>query len=111
MSLVSIELRKVYRQTDSHFVSMLDRIRGGSPLKSDIDELNSHLCTDGIGDSAFTMTIATRREMVDNINESHLNELKSKEETYKGSIEGEYPMDSLPTDLELRLKVGAQVVL
>ena len=32
MSLVSIELRKVYRQTDSHFVSMLDRIRGGSPL-------------------------------------------------------------------------------
>lgn len=110
MPLVSIELRKVYRQTDSHFVSMLDRIRGGSPLKSDIDELNSHLCTDGIGDSAFTMTIATRREMVDNINESHLNELKSKEETYKGSIEGEYPMDSLPTDLELRLKVGAQVV-
>lgn len=110
MSLVSIELRKVYRQTDSHFVSMLDRIRAGSPSKSDIDELNLHLCNEISEDSEYTMTIATRREMVDNINESHLNELKTKEETYKGSIEGEYPLDSLPTDMELRLKVGAQVV-
>ena len=110
MSLVSIELRKVYRQTDSHFVSMLDRIRAGSPTTNDIDELNSHLRTNNAGDSAFAMTIATRREMVDNINESHLNELKTKEETYMGSVEGEYPMDSLPTDMELRLKVGAQVV-
>lgn len=110
MSLVSIELRKVYRQTDLHFVSMLDRIRAGSPTTNDIEELNSHLRADNAVDSAFTMTIATRREMVDNINESHLNELKTKEEAYMGSVEGEYPMDSLPTDMELRLKVGAQVV-
>ena len=112
MSLVSIELRKVYRQSDEHFIALLDRIRAGEPLQSDIDELNARLCPAGITDNpnAMTMTIATRRDMVDCINEGHLNALKSKEEIYNGSIEGEFPMDALPTDMQLRLKIGAQVV-
>jgi hypothetical protein len=48
--------------------------------------------------------------MVDNINETHLNRLPTKAFTYKGKIEGDFPLSSLPTDMELTLKDGAQVV-
>lgn len=113
MSLVSIELRKVYRQTDEHFVSMLDRIRSGSPTQDDITELNARLTNDekpAADDEDMAITIATRRDMVDSINESHLNALRTEEHTYTGVIEGDFNIQSLPTDRELHLKVGAQIV-
>ena len=113
MSLVSIELRKVYRQTDEHFVSMLDRIRSGSPTQDDITELNARLTSGekpAADDEEMAITIATRRDMVDSINESHLNALRTEEHTYTGVIEGDFNIQSLPTDRELHLKVGAQVV-
>jgi hypothetical protein len=56
------------------------------------------------------MTIATRRDMVDNINEDHLDALKTPLRKYIGSVTGEFPESSYPTDLELLLKEGAQVV-
>ncbi len=114
MHLVSVELTKVYRQTDRSFVEMLDRIRVGSPLQSDIMALNARLAVtadnDGSDDSEFTMTIATRRDMVDNINESRLDALLTPIRKYTGAVTGEFPESSFPTDLELTLKEGAQVV-
>ena len=116
VDLVPIELRKVYRQTDSGFIQMLDRIRDGRPLRSDIDTLNrkvNPLILDGPAegdDRRLVMTIATRKDTVDTINESRLAELKSKELVYEGQVTGEFPESSYPTDLKLRLKTGAQVV-
>lgn len=113
-SLVPIELQKVYRQNEEELINMLDRIRIGRPLQSDIDTLNARVRLDNIEQSTntkeMTMVIATRRDMVDNINETHLNLLKTKAFTYIGKIEGDFPMSSLPTDMELTLKDGAQVV-
>ena len=40
MPVVSIELRKVYRQTDSHFIAILDRIRNNTATAQDLEELN-----------------------------------------------------------------------
>ena len=40
MQLVSIELRKVYRQRDDHFIAMLDRIRQNQATQRDLEELN-----------------------------------------------------------------------
>ena len=95
VDLVPIELRKVYRQTDSGFIQMLDRIRDGRPLRSDIDTLNrkvNPLILDGPAegdDRRLVMTIATRKDTVDTINESRLAELKSKELVYEGQVTGE----------------------
>jgi Tfp pilus assembly protein PilF len=112
-SLVPIELQKVYRQNEEELISMLDRIRTGNPLPEDINTLNSRVVLDNsqaTNTKEMTMVIATRRDMVDNINETHLNQLKTKPFTYKGKIEGDFPLSSLPTDMELTLKDGAQVV-
>lgn len=113
MDLISVELVKVYRQTDSAFVEMLDRIRDGNPTKADLIAINSRLISDNDASDdteSFSMTIATRRDMVDNINETRLAALKTPMRTYIGSVSGDFPESSYPTDLELTLKEGAQVV-
>ena len=111
MALVQIELRKVYRQQDSDFVAMLDRFRIGSPAKSDIEQINGRVRT-GISkqNDDFVMTLATRRDIVDSINDNHLSQLKSKPIIYIGEIKDEFPESALPSPRELELKVGAQVV-
>ncbi|MDE7154247.1 MAG: AAA family ATPase [Muribaculaceae bacterium] len=110
-SVIPIELKKIYRQTDPTFISLLDRVRSGSPTEDDIRLLNSHLKPDVRSEqNNFIMTLATHRDMVDAINDHHLNLLKSPVVTYTGEISGEFPETALPTPMELQLKVGAQVV-
>lgn len=114
INVVPIELRKVYRQSDTSFISLLDRIRAGSATREDIALLNSKVVPSALslfGDTEnLTMTLATRRDMVDHINEAHLAAIKRPEVTFTGTIENDFPVNSLPTDLELTLKEGAQVV-
>lgn len=111
LSVVPIELNKVYRQTDTDFISMLDRIRVGSPTDTDIAILNSRVIPPGsLFDGDFVMTIATRRDIVDSINQSGLAKLPTPERTYTGVVKGDFPESSLPTDWHLTLKEGAQVV-
>ncbi|MDE6334873.1 MAG: AAA family ATPase, partial [Muribaculaceae bacterium] len=109
--LVPIELRKVYRQSDSTFINLLDRIRSGNPDTDDIRTINARVNAIPAGDSAdMTMTIATRREIVDNINESHLTALPDEPLTFTAEVKDDFPESSFPTDRYLTLKKGAQVV-
>lgn len=111
LSIVPIELNKVYRQNDPEFISMLDRIRVGSPSHTDLMMLNSKVeLPTSEKEKDFTMTIATRRDIVDHINETRLSALNRPERKFIGEISGEFPENSLPTDKELVLKEGAQVV-
>lgn len=112
-SVVPIELRKVYRQSDGEFISMLDRVRLGKPTTDDILRLNSRVdetASNNVDGSRMVMTIATRRDMVDAINDTCLDRLLSPEITYRGRIKGDFPEASLPTSVDLTLKEGAQVV-
>lgn len=112
LNIVPIELRKIYRQNDADFISMLDRIRMGNILESDLHKLNGRFSADSnlCDDSRMVMTLATRRDMVDAINESHLDRLETPEVVYDGAIKGEFPENSLPTAMELTIKAGAQIV-
>lgn len=110
MSLVSIELTKSYRQNDLDFISMLDRIRLGRPAPEDLAMLNARVVADDDKDGDFTMTLATKRDIVSSINEAHLAALPSKLRTFEGVVKGDFPDNSLPTDKLLELKLDAQVV-
>ncbi|MDE7125398.1 MAG: AAA family ATPase [Muribaculaceae bacterium] len=112
-AIVPIELRKVYRQNDQAFIEMLDRIRAGRPTESDMTILNSRVChktSDDMPTAEFTMTLASRRDIVDHINERHLASLRTPEHTYTGVLSGDFPTSSLPTPLDLVLKTDAQIV-
>lgn len=111
-SVVPIELKKVYRQSDRDFVEMLDRMRGGYPTDEDIRILNARVTRRRVPgtDDRMVMTIATTRSMVDHINDEHMEALPAAEILYPGVISGDFPENSLPTSKELVLKTGAQVV-
>lgn len=109
---VSIELQRVYRQSDNRFISVLDHLRSDSATASDLQLLNSR-CTATPPDASsdqLCITLATRRDQVDHINELHLSQLPGEELTFSGRIEGDFPESSLPTSQELVLKPGAQII-
>ena len=111
VKLVPIELQKIYRQTDSTFISLLDKIRINKASERDIQVVNSRFSQQySLHSSDFVMTLASRRDTVDTINESHLAELRTEQHTFDGIIEGTFPLQNLPTSQELTLKVGAQVI-
>ncbi len=111
VDIVSIELRKIYRQTDDKFISLLDRIRINKTTKDDLKVINSRYNPDFKGtDDDFVITLATRRDTVDVINEQHLAELPTEEYIYEGEIDGIFPLQNLPTSNNLTLKQGAQVI-
>jgi tetratricopeptide (TPR) repeat protein len=56
------------------------------------------------------ITLATKRDNVDYINERKLDEINAPVYHSYGVIEGDFPESSLPTARDLVLKVGAQVI-
>lgn len=118
MELVCIELTKVYRQHDADFVRVLDRIRTNQATSSDLRMLNSRV---GVSQTAaevptcdvpthLGITLCTRRDDVDFINNSRLAALDGDVITFHGRIQGDFPQSSLPTLLDLEIKLGAQVI-
>ena len=109
--LVSIELTKVYRQTDLVFINILDHIRTSKIERSDLMQLNKRVGAElEREDSLLAITLSTRRDTVDYINERHLNELPGDPTVFYGEIEGDFPESSLPTPIELEMKTGAQIL-
>ena len=111
INLVPIELRKIYRQSDNDFIALLDRVRVNHATPADMARLN-HRCNPDYQEvnDEFAITLATRRDTVDSINDEHMRALKTPEHIYEGAIEGDFPENSLPTAFRLALKEGAQVI-
>lgn len=118
MPLVSIELRKVYRQSDPTFISILDHIRVSQVSDIDLALLNKRVEQNGAQteqapqnqDSPLSITLSARRDVVDYINRQELDALEGGSEIFQGIIEGDFPQSSLPTPQELEMKLGAQIL-
>ena len=113
--LVSIELNKVYRQTDPTFISILDHIRTNQVTDTDFNLINQRVNaslspTENEGKEDFTITLSTKRDTVDWINNEGLDSLPGSPVRFIGEIKGEFPESSLPTPIELNLKVGAHIM-
>lgn len=108
---VYLELKKVYRQGDPVFVSLLNRVRNNITTPEDMLELNKRY------DPKFNpkeednyIILTTHNYKADNINNQKLSELTTKERVFSGRKEGDFPDYSLPTDMDLCLKEGAQIM-
>lgn len=111
MQLIAVELRKVYRQRDAQFISLLDHIRTSHVSDSDLRLLNAQVNAEiGTEEGRLSITLSGRRDTVDYINEKQLNTLPDEPTIFYGHIEGEFPESSLPSPIELEVKTGAQVL-
>ena len=111
IELVAVELQHVYRQNDPQFVGVLDHIRNNTASARDLQLLNTRYGKSIAHDEKdLYITLATRRDQVDYINDKKLEELPGDPFTFIGNIQGDFPENSLPTSLELVLKPGAQII-
>ncbi|MTI24638.1 AAA family ATPase [Fulvivirga kasyanovii] len=107
-----IELQKIFRQKDQFFIDMLNNIREGKILDTDMLALNKRLVPDFLAskDDLF-ITLASTNAIADNENQRRLNFITKPTFTYNADITGNFESKSLPTDQFLNLKVDAQVML
>ena len=110
-SYVSIELTHVYRQQDDEFISILNQVRDNRLNKEALQKLNLRYIPDfkpGI-DQGF-ITLCTHNIQARRLNESKLQQLTSRLKIFTATVEADFPEYYYPTDFELKLKVGAQVM-
>lgn len=107
---ISIELLHVYRQSDEKFISLLNRVRDNKIDNAVIDALNERYDPDFKSDDAGYIILTTHNAKARQINESRLDRLSEKPHTFKATVTGIFPEYTYPTDFELVLKIGAQVM-
>jgi GTPase SAR1 family protein len=108
---VRIELTHIYRQSDTHFIDLLNRIRENQIDRDTLEVLNQRLIPNfhPAEDDGY-ITLTTHNASAQQINAVRLNAILSKSRTFKAELQGDFPPYSFPTELELELKVGAQVM-
>jgi len=107
-----IELEKVYRQTEPDFIRLLNAIRNRSCNDEDIERLNRNHRPDFVPpDDRFYITLTSTNDLAAARNLEKLDALPDAMMHYNGFFSGEFDRSSLPTEEDLRLKRGAQVML
>ena len=111
MGFTLIELEKIYRQKDIAFIEVLNKIRNNSVEINDVALLNRQVNTAFKPDqNDLYMYLTPTNSRADQVNSERLSLLSSKLKTYEGNASGEFDSKTLPTRLELSLKVGAQIM-
>ncbi|GAB3881604.1 helix-turn-helix domain-containing protein [Spirosoma agri] len=108
---VSIELTHIYRQSDERFINLLNSIREKTVTRLQLDELNQHYIPNfQPKDTEGYITLSTHNTTAQQINSQKLESLRTKLHSFTAIVEGDFPTHAYPTEAELDLKVGAQVM-
>lgn len=108
---VYIELDKIYRQSDSTFIDLLNNLRNNKVTQANIDLLNTYYKPNFDTNSALNIiTLTTHNQKADTLNKTALQELKGKSYYYSATIEGDFNEYAYPVESYLELKVGAQIM-
>ncbi len=108
---IGIELTHIFRQSDQRFIDLLNKVRENRMDAATLQELN-HRFIPGFNpeEKEGYITLTTHNYQAQQLNDSKLGRLKTKSYLFEATIEGEFPEYSYPTDPQLELKVGAQVM-
>ena len=108
---ITLELTKVYRQSDRRFIDLLNAVRENKVTEKILDDLNSrYIGNFNPGDSEGYIRLTTHNHMADSINWRRLAELQEAPVEYQASVTGKFPEYSFPADFMLTLKRGARVM-
>lgn len=107
-----VELSKVYRQKDKKFISLLNAIRVNQMDQQHLNLLNERFDVKGGLSSNFKITLASTNAVIKQLNEENLAEIEAPLVTFHAEELGNFANigSAYPTDKELKIKVGAQVM-
>ncbi len=108
------ELREIHRQSDPAFKAMLNAVRHGVVTADIAEVLNTtgaRPVPEPVEGEPPIITLATRNDIVNRINQRHLDALPGPVQTARADVSGDFGRgEAYPADVELQLKVGAQVM-
>jgi len=108
---VSIELTQVFRQQDAYFIDLLNKIRNKDLDNETLQALNKRYVPDfKPKEEDGYIILCTHNYQASRINETELNLLPGNEYYFEAMVDGNFPEYSYPTNSELILKEGAQVM-
>lgn len=118
----TIELKKIFRQKDRNFKELLNRIRERNFVSTDLQVINQRLITkmDDKSDENknkkrkkddLFITLSSTNKIADKLNERELSKIKESKAIFRAKIKGEFEKTAFPTEEELVLKKGAQIMM
>lgn len=106
-----VELRRIYRQSEGEFISLLNAIRENSVDAGVLRRLNSRYIPGfKTPDSPKYIRLTTHNDLARRVNERELERLPGRLWRNEAKVKGLFPESSFPADSELQLKEGAQVM-
>lgn len=106
-----VEFDKVFRQSDATFIKVLNAVRNDKLTSDELSILQKRVQPNfNLDQHKDYILLTTHNAKADRINDRQMAQLKTKEHTFKASIQGEFPEKSFPNHQELKLKEGAKVM-
>ncbi|MES2277387.1 MAG: HRDC domain-containing protein [Bacteroidota bacterium] len=108
---VRIELDHIYRQKEQAFVDILNEVRNQTISPNSLKLLNARH-QPGFRPTAEDpyITLTTHNSIAQQLNSEYLEALAGNEFEFAATIRGDFPKDAYPTETNLKLKIGAQVM-
>lgn len=108
---IYVELNKIYRQKDGAFVHILNQVRHNEIDEAGYKLLHSrYLPNLHPAKAEKYITLTSHNSKADAINFKELNELKGQVYNFDATVEGDFYEKAYPADLNLKLKIGTQVM-
>lgn len=108
---VTIELKHIYRQSDSYFIDILNAVRENKIDATVLEKLNQRYIPNFNPDeSEGYITLTSHNQSANQINEEKLQNLTTKTHRFIAEISGDFPEFLYPNSFELVFKEGAQVM-
>jgi hypothetical protein len=111
MPYVRIELDHVYRQKEQAFVDILNEVRNQQISAASLSLLNARYVPEfkPAADDPY-ITLTTHNSIAQQVNAEFLEFLAGEVFEFAATIRGDFPKDAYPTETNLKLKTGAQVM-
>ena len=108
---MTIELEKVYRQRDTYFHSLLNKIRENKADDEVLNELNKRYQRDfQPPKEEGYIRLTTHNNQAQRINDRELASLPGKAYSFRAEVKDDFPEYSYPADEVLTIKEGAQIM-
>ena len=108
---VSIELKHIYRQSDTTFIDLLNKVRNNQMDDSVLALLNSRFVANFKPTEAEPyITLTAHNASAQEINGEKLRAIAQPQQTFKATIEGDFPAYAYPADEVFECKMDAQVM-
>lgn len=107
-----VELEKIFRQSENDFIGVLNAIRNNQVEHHHLETLCSRVMDPDtqLSSEDFSICITTTNRRASKINQHRLSLLGTESRVYPARVSGGFEKSSFPTDENLELKAGAQVM-